>query len=158
MSEANPPGKIRPKIRTPAGVAGAYPAPAAVGAHSFIAVFRGFAFAHPRLSSPVPFQGTRTCMARYVGVFVKSCTKARRGEAVITLDLNGRRHEADAPNDKPLLWVFRDELKMTGTWIRSGIGRAHETLQVACAGGSAARRRLGACLRPERPRRYYGQC
>jgi len=45
---------------TPAGVAGSPRAPA--GAHSFIAIFRGFAFAHPPAMLPAPSQGARAKM------------------------------------------------------------------------------------------------
>ena len=50
MSEASPRLDEEQRYATPPGVAGAPRAPAA-GAHSFIAIFRGFALAHPRLSS-----------------------------------------------------------------------------------------------------------
>src|SRR5881397_1211145 len=51
---SEPPDRRGTTICTPAGVAGAPRAPA--GAHSFIAIFRGFAFAHPRLCPQRPFR------------------------------------------------------------------------------------------------------
>ena len=36
------------------------------------------------------------------------------------LDINGSVHEVDAPDDMPLLWVIRDELKLTGTKFGCG--------------------------------------
>ncbi len=38
------------------------------------------------------------------------------------LEINGRNHDADVPDDMPLLWVLRDELGLTGT--KFGCGRA----------------------------------
>ena len=37
------------------------------------------------------------------------------------LDINGREHEVDAPEDMPLLWVLRDLLGLTGTKFGCGI-------------------------------------
>jgi isoquinoline 1-oxidoreductase alpha subunit len=39
-----------------------------------------------------------------------------------TLRINGADHAVDAPADKPLLWVLRDDLRLTGT--KYGCGRA----------------------------------
>jgi len=39
----------------------------------------------------------------------------------ITLNLNGRSHEVDADPGTPLLWVIRDELKLTGTKFGCGV-------------------------------------
>ncbi len=52
---------------------------------------------------------------------------------MITLLVNGKRHDVDAPDDKPLLWVLRDDLRMTGT--KFGCGAA---LCGACTGTSTA--------------------
>ncbi|MBK8509131.1 MAG: (2Fe-2S)-binding protein [Candidatus Competibacter sp.] len=41
---------------------------------------------------------------------------------MITLFVNGQRHEVDAPPDTPLLWVLRDTLGLTGT--KYGCGQA----------------------------------
>lgn len=41
---------------------------------------------------------------------------------MITLFVNGQRHEVDAPADTPLLWVLRDTLGLTGT--KYGCGQA----------------------------------
>jgi len=40
---------------------------------------------------------------------------------MITLNINGRRVEVDAPGDTPLLWVLRDYLDMTGTKFGCGM-------------------------------------
>lgn len=40
-----------------------------------------------------------------------------------TLNLNGAAHSVDAPADTPLLWVIRDELKLTGTKYGCGIAQ-----------------------------------
>lgn len=39
---------------------------------------------------------------------------------MITLNINGREHQVDVSNDKPLLWVLRDDLRMTGTKFGCG--------------------------------------
>jgi isoquinoline 1-oxidoreductase alpha subunit len=39
------------------------------------------------------------------------------------LEVNGRRHEVDAEPDTPLLWVLRDELRLTGTKFGCGIAQ-----------------------------------
>lgn len=39
------------------------------------------------------------------------------------LQVNGHRHEVAAPPDKPLLWVLREDLGLTGTKYGCGIGR-----------------------------------
>lgn len=39
----------------------------------------------------------------------------------ITLNLNGKTHQVDAEPDTPLLWVIRDELKLTGTKFGCGV-------------------------------------
>ncbi|HEY7888540.1 MAG TPA: (2Fe-2S)-binding protein [Steroidobacteraceae bacterium] len=40
----------------------------------------------------------------------------------INLNVNGTSHELDIEDDVPLLWVLRDELKLTGTKFGCGIG------------------------------------
>jgi len=42
---------------------------------------------------------------------------------MITLQINGRPHTVDAPDDMPLLWVLRDLIGLTGTKYGCGIGR-----------------------------------
>ena len=42
---------------------------------------------------------------------------------MITLTVNGRRHDLDVEADAPLLWVLRDELGLTGTKIGCGIAQ-----------------------------------
>lgn len=39
----------------------------------------------------------------------------------INLRLNGKTHQVDADPETPLLWVIRDELKMTGTKFGCGV-------------------------------------
>lgn len=39
----------------------------------------------------------------------------------LTLNLNGTTHEVDAEPGTPLLWVIRDELKLTGTKFGCGV-------------------------------------
>jgi isoquinoline 1-oxidoreductase subunit alpha len=41
----------------------------------------------------------------------------------IRLTVNGRKHEVDVDPDTPLLWVLRDELKLTGTKFGCGIAQ-----------------------------------
>ena len=41
---------------------------------------------------------------------------------MITLTVNGKKHEIDADPDMPLLWALRDRLNLTGT--KFGCGRA----------------------------------
>lgn len=40
-----------------------------------------------------------------------------------TLTINGRSYPVDSPPDTPLLWVLRDELKLTGTKYGCGIAQ-----------------------------------
>lgn len=42
---------------------------------------------------------------------------------MITLDVNGRRMEFDAPDDMPLLWALRDLAGLTGTKFGCGIAQ-----------------------------------
>jgi isoquinoline 1-oxidoreductase alpha subunit len=42
---------------------------------------------------------------------------------VIEFELNGRTVSAASPEDTPLLWVIRDELKLKGTKFGCGIGQ-----------------------------------
>lgn len=42
---------------------------------------------------------------------------------MFTLNINGRNHEIDAPEDMPLLWVIRDILGLTGTKFGCGIAQ-----------------------------------
>jgi isoquinoline 1-oxidoreductase alpha subunit len=42
---------------------------------------------------------------------------------MITLTVNGKRHELDVEADAPLLWVIRDELGLTGTKFGCGIAQ-----------------------------------
>ena len=40
---------------------------------------------------------------------------------VTSLTINGQKHEVDVPEWTPLLWVIRDELKLTGTKFGCGV-------------------------------------
>ena len=42
---------------------------------------------------------------------------------MITLTVNGQKHQLDVEDDMPLLWVLRDELGMTGTKYGCGIAQ-----------------------------------
>jgi aerobic-type carbon monoxide dehydrogenase small subunit (CoxS/CutS family) len=42
---------------------------------------------------------------------------------MISLEINGRKHEVDVAPDVPLLWVIREHLKLTGTKFGCGIGQ-----------------------------------
>ena len=43
--------------------------------------------------------------------------------AKLTLTVNGNPHEVDVDPEMPLLWLLRDELKMTGTKFGCGIAQ-----------------------------------
>lgn len=38
-----------------------------------------------------------------------------------TLNINGKQHQVDLPDDVPLLWVLRDEVGLTGTKFGCGV-------------------------------------
>jgi len=40
----------------------------------------------------------------------------------LTLYVNGTAHQLDVEDDAPLLWVLRDELRLTGTKFGCGVG------------------------------------
>ena len=42
---------------------------------------------------------------------------------MLTLTVNGKKFTVDVPPDTPLLWVLRDELKLTGTKYGCGQGQ-----------------------------------
>jgi isoquinoline 1-oxidoreductase alpha subunit len=42
---------------------------------------------------------------------------------MITLKINGEKHQLDVPEDMPVLWVLRDVLGMTGTKFGCGIAQ-----------------------------------
>jgi isoquinoline 1-oxidoreductase alpha subunit len=42
---------------------------------------------------------------------------------MVALTINGRAHNVDAPDDTPLLWVIREQLKMTGTKFGCGVAQ-----------------------------------
>jgi isoquinoline 1-oxidoreductase subunit alpha len=41
----------------------------------------------------------------------------------VTLTVNGKRHTVNALPDTPLLWVLREDLKLTGTKFGCGVGQ-----------------------------------
>ena len=41
---------------------------------------------------------------------------------MVSLQVNGKKYTVDVAPDTPLLWVIRDELKLTGTKFGCGIG------------------------------------
>src|SRR5512144_1429216 len=41
---------------------------------------------------------------------------------MISFQVNGKKYSVDVPPDTPLLWVIRDNLKLTGTKYACGIG------------------------------------
>ena len=41
---------------------------------------------------------------------------------MISLSVNGKNYNVDAPKDMTLLWVLRDHLKLTGTKFSCGVG------------------------------------
>ena len=42
---------------------------------------------------------------------------------MITLTVNGKRHDLDVEPDAPLLWVIRDEIGLTGTKFGCGVAQ-----------------------------------
>lgn len=40
---------------------------------------------------------------------------------MVTLQINGQTHEADVPDEMPLLWVLRDVIGLTGTKFGCGV-------------------------------------
>lgn len=42
---------------------------------------------------------------------------------MISITVNGTRHDVDVPPDMPLLWVVRDELGLTGTKFGCGVAQ-----------------------------------
>jgi isoquinoline 1-oxidoreductase subunit alpha len=42
---------------------------------------------------------------------------------MLRLTINGQAREVDVPGDTPLLWVLRDELKLTGTKYGCGVAQ-----------------------------------
>jgi isoquinoline 1-oxidoreductase alpha subunit len=42
---------------------------------------------------------------------------------MITLTVNGQKHEIDADSDMPLLWALRDKLDLTGTKFGCGLAQ-----------------------------------
>jgi isoquinoline 1-oxidoreductase subunit alpha len=42
---------------------------------------------------------------------------------MISITVNGRRHDVDVPAEMPLLWVVRDEIGLTGTKFGCGVAQ-----------------------------------
>ena len=42
---------------------------------------------------------------------------------MISLTVNGKRHDLDVPSDMPLLWVIRDTIGLTGTKFGCGLSQ-----------------------------------
>ena len=42
---------------------------------------------------------------------------------MISLTVNGKRHDVDVPSDMPLLWVIRDIIGLTGTKFGCGLSQ-----------------------------------
>src|SRR5260370_38358947 len=72
---------------------------------------------------------------------MRACRARGRSQEVIvaayTLTVNGRRLEVTTDPSTPLLWVLREDLKMTGT--KYGCGMAAGGPCTALVGGVAAR-------------------
>ena len=61
---------------------------------------------------------------------------------MISLKVNGRNYDVDVEPDIPLLWVIRDELRLTGTKYGCGIGQCGACMVLI--DGEAVR----SCIRP----------
>jgi isoquinoline 1-oxidoreductase alpha subunit len=48
--------------------------------------------------------------------------KPKKGGSMISLKVNGKVHKVEVSDDTPLLWVLRENLKLTGTKYGCGIG------------------------------------
>ena len=42
---------------------------------------------------------------------------------IFEININGKKHRIEADKDKPLLWILRDELGLTGTKYACGVGQ-----------------------------------
>ena len=42
---------------------------------------------------------------------------------MVSISVNGKRHDLDVAGDTPLLWIIRDELGMTGTKFGCGVAQ-----------------------------------
>jgi isoquinoline 1-oxidoreductase alpha subunit len=56
-----------------------------------------------------------------VGVSFKSIEEVSR--MAIEFNVNGKLHSVDVPEDKPLLWVLREDIGLTGTKYGCGIAQ-----------------------------------
>ncbi len=41
---------------------------------------------------------------------------------MLKLKINGKSHDVDTPSDKPLLWVLREDIELTGSKYGCGVG------------------------------------
>jgi isoquinoline 1-oxidoreductase subunit alpha len=57
------------------------------------------------------------------GDFITPISLSCRDGNMLTLTINGRSREVDAPQDMPLLWVLRDHLNLVGTKYGCGIAQ-----------------------------------
>jgi isoquinoline 1-oxidoreductase alpha subunit len=55
--------------------------------------------------------------------WLAGCHWRRKGNFVITLEVNGRKLPVETDGDTPLLWVLRDELGLTGTKYGCGLAQ-----------------------------------
>jgi isoquinoline 1-oxidoreductase alpha subunit len=66
---------------------------------------------------------------------------------MITITVNGRRHQFDGDVSTPLLWYLRDELGLTGTKYGCGVA-ACGACTVHLEGGEGAPAAVRACVTP----------
>lgn len=65
---------------------------------------------------------------------------------MVSIKVNGDEQQVDMPEDTPLLWALRDELKMTGTKFGCGHGYCGAcTVHVNDQPERACTKKLGAC-------------
>ena len=75
---------------------------------------------------------------------------------MISITVNGKRHEVEVPPSTPLLWVLRDTLALTGTKYGCGIGCLRCLLLVMCTYPFAKKALTLHLARGEGRERYFG--
>jgi isoquinoline 1-oxidoreductase alpha subunit len=60
---------------------------------------------------------------RWAGDAIRDATLGENRPMTIALTVNGHAYQVDAAPETPLLWVLRDELKLTGTKYGCGIAQ-----------------------------------